>query len=866
MTSRMSESQECAPLLGPSSKILAETTVYPLIHQIRRDIIEHIDTPLSFEQLLAPDTTYTVVRPLTEKYAAYTNHATVFCLLLNRVEFIRLANTSLSLSTLSTSRAALCELLAIRLFRAWSERTVELATVLLTPWDLYKGCGEDVRRKLEEEGEEEVQAVGNALEMAILSKSKRFIKSPSCQKVIEGVWSGRVVYQAASNSHAIIADNYKRKPISIYNPHLAPTLDHYRLKVPRIRAMLEYCNFLILFVLFVIALEVSERDRINLGEWGFIIYAAGFTLDKFAAMQEHGIKLYSANLWNGFDLAFVIIYLSYLSFRTYGLAFTYHEWSAVLGNDILAVGACLMFPRLAFVTLSDNLMILALRSMLVEFSLLMFIAVFCFLGFLYALYTLAEKAYAVSEISWWMLDIWFGLDASGFANSGEIHPLFGPILMVVYACLSNTLILTVLVAILSKTFADISQDAAAESMFRKAVSTIEGVKSDAVSSYQAPFNIIAVLLMFPMKFFLSPRWFHKVNVTLIRISAFPILLAISVYERQVFQRSSFWDGLSNKLENFIETLPRAFQHIPFVDGLVGTSSEIEQVFEIEDEVGGRQGWDDQSDDEGWEPSAVQRVPEGVPADASPSLDPHAVSSSPEALTPSSPDAQPPSSPPPSSNPPTGDPPTPARKVAFPSSTSFASSLEIPSPRKRRTSMDGMNRVAPSPLARLFITPGSSNVGNASGVGGGSQTRSPMSSSFSMGHFGRRAMSMSTTNQEPFGGHRRTASVTTTHQPHIPSPIPEGRTPSDWDKDEGGKKSQPSGISTSRKIGDASDVVEHREVVGGDKILGTGVLEDRVKDMEKKLETMTDMMEKMMGMVSRLGTSKSENNSEFALED
>lgn len=39
--------------------------------------------------------------------------------------------------------------------------------------------------------------------------------------------------------------------------------------------MLEYCNFLILFVLFVIALEFSARDHINLGEWGFIIYAAG---------------------------------------------------------------------------------------------------------------------------------------------------------------------------------------------------------------------------------------------------------------------------------------------------------------------------------------------------------------------------------------------------------------------------------------------------------------------------------------------------------------------------------------------------------------------------------------------------------------
>ena len=48
------------------------------------------------------------------------------------------------------------------LFRS---RTVELAHVLLTPWDLYKGCGEDVKKKLEEEGENDVQTVGNALEV-----------------------------------------------------------------------------------------------------------------------------------------------------------------------------------------------------------------------------------------------------------------------------------------------------------------------------------------------------------------------------------------------------------------------------------------------------------------------------------------------------------------------------------------------------------------------------------------------------------------------------------------------------------------------------------------------------------------------------
>lgn len=49
-------------------------------------------------------------------------------------------------------------------------------------------------------------------------------------------------------------------------------------------------SFLALFVLFVLALEFSERDKINVPELVFLVYALGFTLEKIAAMQEHGIK------------------------------------------------------------------------------------------------------------------------------------------------------------------------------------------------------------------------------------------------------------------------------------------------------------------------------------------------------------------------------------------------------------------------------------------------------------------------------------------------------------------------------------------------------------------------------------------------
>lgn len=55
-----------------------------------------------------------------------------------------------------------------------------------------------------------------------------------------------------------------------------------------------------------------------------------------------------------------------------------------------------------------------------------------------------------------------------------------------------------------------------KAMFRRAVSTIEGVKADALFSYQPPLNLFALVIMLPASYILSPRWFHKVNVFMIR--------------------------------------------------------------------------------------------------------------------------------------------------------------------------------------------------------------------------------------------------------------------------------------------------------------------------------------------------------------
>ncbi|KAL4268992.1 Transient receptor potential calcium channel [Pleurotus pulmonarius] len=587
MNSSLSESQsELRPLLSPEE--VEATQVYPVIHMIRADVIHFIDTPLTYEALTAPDLTYTLIRPLVDKYVAIQqdgNFSVVFCFLLNRVHFVR--DRNLATATLSKSRATLCEILAIRIMRENANDMLRLTMTATTSWPVYSGAEQDlIERAKAERSDDLEERVGNAIEMAIISKAKRFIKSSSCQKVIDGIWSGKCVYQAQS-SHSILSDTYKRTPIHFYDPHKAPLLDHYRLKVPAIRSVLEYMNFLGLFILFVIAIEFNERDTINVSEFIFMVYALGFTLEKVAAMQEHGIKVYFKGTWNGFDLAFVTTFWIYGFLRLYGM---YHDvlWARTLGIDCLAIIACLMFPRLAFVTLRDNLMVLSLRAMMVQFVVLMCIAAFCFCGFLYALWTLSrnQAQYSVGHISWWMLDLFFGLDASGFDRATTFHPIFGPVLMVTYACLSNTLLLTVLVSILSHTFSTINEDAAAEAMFRKAVSTIEGVKADSLFSYQPPINLFALFVMLPMSYILSPRWFHKVNVFMIRLTSFPILLGIAVYERQAKKNHTigFYSTFSAIAEKAIDTLPRQFKRLTFFDGLAGADADIDAIFEIEEEA------------------------------------------------------------------------------------------------------------------------------------------------------------------------------------------------------------------------------------------------------------------------------------------
>ena len=519
----------------------ADLPVYTTIHRVRHDVINSIDDSYSIEQLRAPRINVAIVRPLVDRLWNEKDVSIIYCLLVNKLQFLR-EQAFEAHQTINKTRAQLCELAAVKIIRRFEEEHPDreglllLANILVAGFEPFQNAPRQIKRVHSYATSWKVQSRGarigksTALEIAIISESKIFLSAPACQKVMEAIYVGRIVYTPSSFID-IIPDHYKNKPITLYHPNKAPRLNQYRLMVPRTRNALDICQFLTLMILYILTMEHRHRDRFTTYELIFCVYATGWSLDEFASILEHGWQCYTQNLWAFLDFMFIVIYAVYVVLRIHNLA-TGDIRSGIPALDILASAAPVLIPRLAFNLLSENMLFVSLRAMMADFTVLTLLAVWCFAGFLLSMMWLGEGDHPPITISKWMLWVWFGLDGTGIQKSVDFHWFIGPMLMVTFAFLGNTLFLTILVSMLSSTFANIASNATAEIQYRRAVLTFEGVKGDAIFAYQPPFNILALCVLLPLKMVLTPRWFHKINVTAVRTINAPLLLLVSVYERR----------------------------------------------------------------------------------------------------------------------------------------------------------------------------------------------------------------------------------------------------------------------------------------------------------------------------------------------
>lgn len=515
----------------------------------------------------------------------------MYCLLANRVQFLRSQSDAASIyQSVNIARANLCELVAARVLRRFHEDHPDrpglllLANVLVSGFDPFDSAPQVVQRGSSSSnnnssssnsgtsprptwtaGQERdgTERKLTALELAILSESKILIGSLACQRVVNAVYKGVVVYTPMSFID-IIPDHYKQHPVSLYEPRRANILNHRRLIVPQLRNLIELFHFAILLSLYIgtmvhrhpsnssasSSVYSNPHTHVSLYEAAFAVYTCGWVLEQFAAIIEHGWEVHAQNLWSFLDITFIFIYIIYFLVRISELlllpALPTTEYYAL---PILCIAAPILLTRIAFNLMPDNIVFIALHAMMRDFTRLTFIAIWCFTGFLLGLWWLMRTNTSMLDlpdaafdndasptlftIAKWLLWIWFGLDGTGIEATAKFHNILGPSLAVTFAFLGNTLFLTILVAILTNTFSKIIANETAEIQFRRAVLTFQGVKSDSIFAYPPPFNILALMTMLPLKMFVfGPAQFHRFNVAAIRAINCPVLLMIALYERR----------------------------------------------------------------------------------------------------------------------------------------------------------------------------------------------------------------------------------------------------------------------------------------------------------------------------------------------
>jgi hypothetical protein len=111
------------------------------------------------------------------------------------------------------------------------------------------------------------------------------------------------------------------------------------------------------------------------------------------------------------------------------------------------------------------------------------------------------------------------------------------------------------------------------------------VKSNALFSYQPPFNILAFLILKPASWFFTPRLLHTINVFLIKLTSLPQLILISLYERHLASAKKSHISGKDAAQSFFNNLPMArhIKNMPLMEALTGGSTNdlFGAIFDVE---------------------------------------------------------------------------------------------------------------------------------------------------------------------------------------------------------------------------------------------------------------------------------------------
>ncbi|KAK7958139.1 hypothetical protein PG988_012987 [Apiospora saccharicola] len=554
-----------------SASYLDSLPIYSIVHAIRIIVQTRTETSLTWDQLRSPQVSQFLVKPMQQQIRTqHFTRATLYALMANCFQFAKEGQMYPGNAGTSSTRARVCELLALKLLKEYGTR--ELIDAL--SYDFYPLQGLPDSSGAPNRGYNNRSQPGVArtstLEVAIRASAKNFLAHPLVVQQLEAIWNGAIsFYSSADHLHRAPepqADASQRsakrgsvdartpllsfqppqeelnrlplhavpirRTVTLYDPRNASLFKLSRLRVPRYRQFLSTCSLFILICLFL-AVLIERSNRITTLELVFWFWSAGFMLDEVVGFNEQGFSLYIMSFWNVFDLGILLILVVYYGMRIYGVFLVdAHQWND-MAYDVLASNAILLLPRI-FSVLDHyqyfSQLLIAFRLMAVDLVAVFILILISCSGF-FVFFTLSRNNNDASEVAYAIFQIVMGFTPAAW-DVWPQYNILGRLLLSLFLIICHFVIVTILITVLTNSFIAIASNANQEHQFLFAINTISMVKNDSLFSYIAPGNILAWMLM-PLRYVMPLREFVGLNRLVIKLTHFPLLFCIFVYEKYI---------------------------------------------------------------------------------------------------------------------------------------------------------------------------------------------------------------------------------------------------------------------------------------------------------------------------------------------
>ncbi|KAI5795609.1 hypothetical protein EDC01DRAFT_59034 [Geopyxis carbonaria] len=385
----------------------------------------------------------------------------------------------------------------------------------------------------------------NTLEIAVLADAKKFISHRPVQRVINGIWDGSISFWNTLDVGG------SKKP-HFYNPRKADPF--CRLRVPRYQKTFEALFFAALLALYYTVLYERNPYHITGSEVGLIVFFLAFVVDELSSMKDSGILFYAQDFWSWLDMSMIFIGIAYLVWRILGVVQNSDDITDT-AFDILSLEALLLIPRV-FSLLSLNpyfgVLVPCLKQMTKEFMKFFILIVILFVGFLTTFSLISRDRMSTADMSWTLINVFFGSSYMGFDAMREVSPVLGPPLMLVFVILTNILLITSLISLLSNSLTNMMMNAREEYLFMFTIMVLEASTSNRLVVFYPPLNLLPLILLRPLRLIVSGSRVRRWRIALLKLSHFPVAAIIMAFEklkRGKQTRHTAWGPKSTALQS-----------------------------------------------------------------------------------------------------------------------------------------------------------------------------------------------------------------------------------------------------------------------------------------------------------------------------